>query len=54
MIKDAETAVMQLQAKEHKHFWLLQETREKHEADSPSETPKENQPCQHLDFGPGH
>ena len=50
MIKDAETAVMQLQAKEHKHFWLLQEAREKHEADSPSEAPKENQPCQHLDF----
>lgn len=50
MIEEAETAVMQLQAKDHKHFWLPQEAREKHEADSPSEAPKENQPWQHLDF----
>ena len=39
--EEAETAVMQLQPKEHKRFWPPPEAREKHKVDSLSEAPKE-------------
>jgi len=39
--EEAETAVMQLQPKEHRRFWPPPEAREKHKVDSLSEAPKE-------------
>ena len=39
--EEAETAVMQLQPKEHRRFWPPPEAREKQKVDSLSEAPKE-------------